>query len=623
MKKYAKNKIVFQPSGTSLPADPKLTILELAQESRLPLDSPCAGRGVCGRCVVRIEDCGKRPVSAEERRHISPAHLEAGWRLACRQVADCAMTVHLEQPSSYDGHAKVDMAGHELLAAQPSGMPRKLLFTPRDASLDNLDVVYQQALRKIAAPGAGTPLDAAVMREFSSLAATGMPFTLIASKGALTGVEPGDTTGKIYGAAVDIGTTTIALYLTDLATGKPVSTRACANSQGPYGADVMSRICHCHDHPGGLERLTNLVREDLARLAAEACQEAGVNAEHIYRWTLVGNSTMHHLFFGIDPVSLGRSPFLPLVNGATTFRPADCGLPGSKFATAVFLPIVAGHVGADTVGMALAAGLDKCSVLTLAVDMGTNGEIVLADERGRMICSSTAAGPAFEGVKIFQGMRAEPGAIDKFWLEEDGRAGWHTIDDQQTARGICGSGLMDIAAELLRAGVVDTGGWVLPAEQLEGKAPAGLLERIETGPHNQRQFVITGEGDKKIVLIQGDIRELQLASGAIASGVRILLRRLGRKPGDIGRVLLAGAFGNYMNPGSALAIGMVRDVPLEIVEPVGNAAGIGARLALIDTAQFERACRIAGRMEFVELGAEPDWNDQFTDSMFLPEPNGK
>ena len=270
-------------------------------------------------------------------------------------------------------------------------------------------------------------------------------------------------------------------------------------------------------------------------------------------------------------------------------------------------------------GMALAASLDRVESLTLAVDMGTNGEIVLADEHGRMLCCSTAAGPAFEGVKIVHGMRAEPGAIDKFWLEKDGTPGWHTIGDSNEARGICGSGLMDIAAELIRAGVIDTGGWILPEDQMEGKVPPGLLERITNGHNNQRQFVIAGSGEQQVVLTQGDIRELQLACGAISSGIKILLRRMGRQPEQIGKVLLAGAFGNYMNPSSALSVGMIRGIPLEIVEPVGNAAGSGARLALVDHTMASRAGKIARRMEFVELGAEADWNDIFTDSMFFPE----
>lgn len=613
--------ITFLPAGETVAADPERSLLDLARDMRLGLDSPCAGRGVCGRCAVRIDNGERTPVSPEERRHLSPARLDSGWRLACRQRADRSLTVHLDQISAFDGQAKVDLAGLERVDASPSGVPRKVLFSPRAATLDNLDAALRQALRSVLPPGAVTPVDAAVMREFAGLVTGGeKSITLIADGGCLTGCEPGDTTAEIFGAAVDIGTTTVALYLVDLSTGRTVATVACANSQAPYGADVMSRICHCHDSEGGLDRLSGLVREDLAGLADEACHQAGTSPERLYRWTLVGNSTMHHLFFGIDPLPLGRSPFLPAVNGPTSFRPADYELPSSKFATAKYLPIVAGHVGADTVGMALAAGLDKADTLTLAIDMGTNGEIVLADEHGRMICASTAAGPAFEGVKIMHGMRAEPGAIDKFWLEPDGTPGWHAIGDEAAARGICGSGLMDIAAELLRAGVIDTSGRMLPPEQLSGHSMEKLPDRIEPGPHNQRQFAIAGDGDNKVALIQADIRELQLACGAIASGVRILLRRLGRSPEQIGRVLLAGAFGNYMNPASALAVGMVRDVDLEIVEPIGNAAGIGARMALIDNSQFEHACRIAGTLEFVELGAEPDWNDQFTDSMFLPEP---
>ncbi len=621
MNKPDENTIVFLPSNTTAPCNPDRTLLDLARELKLAMDSPCAGRGICGRCKVRIENGSNRPISPEERRHIRPGRLEAGWRLACRQQADPGLTVHLEQESSYDGRAKLGLRDQEKTGATPDGLPCKVLFTVQESALDNLDVPLDQALRQALPPGECHATDAAVLKEFASLVTGGNEqFTLIVDNGKITGAEPGDTTEKIFGAAVDIGTTTIALYLIDLTSGETAATVASANSQAPYGADVMSRICHCQDNETGLEQLGGLIREDFCRLATEACEQAKVSPEHIYRWTLVGNSTMQHLFLGIDPLPLGRSPFLPAVNGPASFSPSEYGLPCSRFGSAKFLPIVAGHVGADTVGMALAAGLDKADSLTLAVDMGTNGEIVLADEHGRMIVSSTAAGPAFEGVKIVHGMRAEPGAIDKFWIEDDGTVGWHAIGDSTTARGICGSGLMDIAAGLINSGVIDTGGWILPAEQLEGKIPDKLLERLGSGPHNQRQFTITGQGENEIVLLQGDVRELQLACGAISSGIKILLGKLGRSPEEIGRVLLAGAFGNYMNPASALAVGMIRDVELELVEPIGNAAGAGARMALVSSNLFERACRIARRMEFVELGAEPDWNEQFTDSMFLPEP---
>jgi uncharacterized 2Fe-2S/4Fe-4S cluster protein (DUF4445 family) len=621
MTNTAENAIVFLPSNTKTPCDPNRSLLDLARDLKLPLDSPCAGRGICGRCLIRIENGSDRPISPEERRHIRPGRLEAGWRLACRQQADPGLRVHIEQESSYNGRAKLGLRDQELTSAVPSGLPHKVLFSPCPATLGEFDVALDQALRQALPPGQCHAQDATVMKEFASLVTNGEnPLTLITESGKITGAEPGDTTGKLFGAAVDIGTTTVALYLLDLESGATVATVASANSQAPFGADVMSRICHCHDADSGLEQLGGLIREDLCRLTIEACEQAKVSPEHIYRWTLVGNSTMQHLFFGIDPLPLGRSPFLPAVNGPISFIPGEYGLPCSTFASAKFLPIVAGHVGADTVGMALAAALDQPDKLTLAVDMGTNGEIVLADEHGRMICASTAAGPAFEGVKIVHGMRAEPGAIDKFWIEDDGTVGWHTIGNSATARGICGSGLMDIAAELIRVGVIDTGGWILPAEQLEGKIPDKLLERLGTGPHNQRQFIISGRDETEVALIQGDVRELQLACGAISSGIKILLRKLGLSPGEIGRVMLAGAFGNYMNPASALAVGMIRDVKLEIIEPIGNAAGSGARMALVDSSLFERACRIARRMEFVELGAEPDWNEQFTDSMFLPEP---
>ncbi|OGG00815.1 MAG: hypothetical protein A3F83_05690 [Candidatus Glassbacteria bacterium RIFCSPLOWO2_12_FULL_58_11] len=446
--------------------------------------------------------------------------------------------------------------------------------------------------------------------------------TLVTEQDRLIGVEPGDTTAQVLGAAVDIGTTTIALYLCDLAAGKVLSGSATANSQAAFGADVMSRISHCIESPKGLEQLGRLVREDIALLLGEACAEAGVEPDYLYRWVLVGNTTMQHLFLGLDPASLGRSPYLPRVNGAVEFQPAELGLKGAPCAKGVFLSTVAGHVGADLVAVALAAGLKENNGLSLAVDLGTNGEIVLAD-RGRLLCCSTAAGPAFEGARIRYGMRAEPGAIDRFWIDGKGEPRFHLIGDKKVPAGICGSGLLDLASELLRVGVIDTSGWILPPEKLKGKLARSLARRLETGENGQWEFVIfqalkRGEASR-VTFTQRDVRELQLAAGAISSGIRILLKLTGRSPAELDQVLLTGAFGHYLNPASALRIGLISGVGLERIQSIGNAAGLGARLALLDTGKLEESCRLAAEMEFVELAALPDWQAEFTESMFFPE----
>jgi len=615
-------KVKFLPGKREITVSAGKTLLDAARENRIMLSAPCGGRGLCGGCAVRIAGPAKLPVTEEDRRHLSRQQLDSGFRLACQLQLKSNLTVHLAEQAEMPT-AKLELLKLESEDIQPSGVPRKVLFNVRESSLQELNIPLEDALRQAFPPGVKQPVALSVLEEFASLLSQGHKrLTLVTDKDSLIGTEPADTTGKVLGAAVDIGTTTIALYLCDLSRGKVLASSAATNSQSSYGADVMSRIGYCAQEPGGLELLSRLVREDLAGLLRQACSRAGQKVEHVYRWVLVGNTTMQHLFLGLDPSPLGRSPYLPLVNGAVDFNPLLLGLPGAKCARGLFLPTVAGHVGADTVAVALATRLENRDNLSLAIDLGTNGEIVLAD-RGRLLCCSTAAGPAFEGMRITHGMRAETGAIDRFWISSDGQPGFHVIGRGRRARGICGSGLMDIAAELLRAGVIEPSGWILPPEKIKSKAGDNLKKRLTQAENGQWQFVIDEYKEKgktsRIVLTQRDVRELQLASGAISSGISILLKLAGRSAGDIDQILLTGAFGHFLNPASAVAVGLIRGVSLERIQSIGNAAGLGARLAVFSEKETESACRIASRMEFVELGAHPDWNDEFSQSMIFPE----
>lgn len=614
--------VKFLPGKRKITVSAGKTLLEAARENRIMISAPCGGKGLCGGCAVRIAEPENLPVTEQDRRHLSPEQLDSGIRLACQLQIKSDLTVHLAEEAEMP-RAKLELLKVESEDVKPRGVPRKLLFTVREPTLEELNIPLDEALQQAFPPGRRQPVSLPVLEEFASLVSHGHKrLTLISEKDSLIGVEPGDTTGKVLGAAVDIGTTTIALYLCDLVQGKILASSAATNSQISYGSDVMSRISYCAEKPGGLELLSRLVREDLDRLIHQACGQAGEKVEYVYRWALVGNTTMQHLFLGLDPSVLGHVPYLPLVNGAVYFNPCSLGLPGAVCAKGTFLPTVAGHVGADTVAVALATRLENCDNLSLAVDLGTNGEIVLADH-GRLICCSTAAGPAFEGMKITHGMRAEPGAIDRFWISANGEPCFHVIGKGRRPRGICGSALMDIAAELLRAGIIDPSGWILPPEKIKGKPGVDLKKRLTQGENGQWQFIIDEYKEKgktnRIVLTQRDVRELQLASGAISSGIRILLKLAGRTVDQIDQILLTGAFGHFLNPASALAIGLLRGVCLERIQSIGNAAGLGARLAVFSDEETESACRIASRMEFVELGAHPDWNNEFSESMIFPE----
>lgn len=388
-----------------------------------------------------------------------------------------------------------------------------------------------------------------------------------------------------YAAAFDIGTTTLVGFLLDGRTGDTLATVSAMNPQIAYGADVIARIQAVMDG----KDLRGCILSALGEMLGQLARKAGISREDIPLVTLVGNTAMHHLLLGIDPAPLVVPPYMPGVTQALTL-PAAGLLPIHPRGTVRVLPNIAGFVGADTVGCLVSAGFDRLTELTLLIDIGTNGEMVLGDGSRRVACS-TAAGPAFEGAKISRGMRGAPGAIDHVTLE-DGQLRFHVIGDGE-ARGLCGSGLLDLVACLLEAGLLDGSGY------LPGKT-----------------YTLPGTD---VTLTQGDVREVQLAKAAIRAGVELLCDHLGVNPGAIRRVLLAGAFGNYMDPASACRIGMLPPVLEDRIEPIGNAAGAGARACALDRDAFKRSRSLAAGTEFLELASRPDFQDRFVDALEFEE----
>jgi uncharacterized 2Fe-2S/4Fe-4S cluster protein (DUF4445 family) len=405
--------------------------------------------------------------------------------------------------------------------------------------------------------------------------------------------KPGEA---LYGIAFDIGTTTIAAYLADLNSGEELASASMLNPQTTYGADVIMRTKYSVEHGSG--ELTRVIRGALNELARELLTHVKGSGESAALVTVVGNTCMHHLFAGVSPESLAYAPYTATITEALTLNAREYGftglMPGAKL---LLFPNIAGFVGADTVGAALAAEMDKAEVLTLLIDIGTNGEMVLGDKT-RLVTCSTAAGPAFEGAAISCGMRGAEGAIDHVTLEitdvsePSVKITLTTIGDENTEpKGICGSGLIDLLSELVRTGIVDD----------SGKFASGASE-----------FCVYGES---VSLSQKDIRELQLAKGAMAAGIEMMCAKLGVSDSDIKRVLIAGAFGSYMRPESACGIGLIPPALLPVVSAIGNAAGQGAKFALLSQAEFERAAVLAGKMQYLELAADPAFNDIFVDHL--------
>lgn len=384
-----------------------------------------------------------------------------------------------------------------------------------------------------------------------------------------------------YTAAFDIGTTTLVGYLLDGITGQELACASALNPQAQYGADVISRIQTVLEQPQTPMR--GCICQALGELTGELARQAGIDPAQIQCTAVVGNTAMHHLLLGIDPRPLVTPPYMPRQTDAQIL-PAQTLLPVSGQIRV--LPNIAGFVGADTVGCLTATRFDQRQELTLMIDIGTNGEMVLGDSRRRVACS-TAAGPAFEGAKISQGMRGSPGAIDHVSVQDGGLV-CHVIGEEQ-ARGLCGSGLLDLVACLLDLGVIDESGC------LEGKS-----------------YTIPGTS---VSLTQSDVREVQLAKAAIRAGIELMCSHLGTAPEQIRTVLLAGAFGNYLNPRSACRIGMIPPCLLERIQPIGNAAGAGARLCALSQAEFAYSQRLARQTEFLELASKPDFQDRFVDAL--------
>lgn len=420
-----------------------------------------------------------------------------------------------------------------------------------------------------------------------------------------------------YGAAFDIGTTTVVGMLWDLKQIKLIDVIALTNPQSTYGADVISRITYSMIDADHLKLLTDKIRECLNKIITEFTLRHPFDPQDIKRAVVVGNTTMSHLFLGMDPSSLARAPFEPAFFGPVEMTAAELGLLMDASAGVHLLPNIAGHVGSDIVGVLLASEIKNLSGVRLAIDIGTNGEIILA-HNGRVLVCSTAAGPAFEGARIYQGMRAASGSIESVRIE-DGEVTVKVIDHAEPI-GICGSGLLDAVAQMLDAGLINYKGNILTPEQAEadGLKP-GLAERLRKGENGNEFVLVWKEQGEDMIITQKDIREVQLAKGAVYAGIIVLMQCLGVKISQIEELMLAGAFGSYINKRSILRIGMVPGISEDRITHIGNAAGVGACMALLSEEERQQAELQAKEAEHIELALHPDFEREYINAMYFPQ----
>ena len=604
--------VAFLPDTGSVTVAPGTALLEAAREAGLRLQSPCGGQGRCGKCLVQVPSGVDDPTPVEMR-ILSPAQLGDGWRLACqtRVVGDTVVTVP-ESSLAIEHRIMVEGAEREVLV-EPN--VRKVSLRLPAPSVEDPRADLHRVMEALG-EGALPPSRLEPLQDLPGiLRAGGYQVTAVLAGGRLAAVEAGDTTEETYGLAVDVGTTTVVAYLCHLPTGAVIAVASDLNSQAQYGDDVISRIQAATGDPEDLRGLNRAVIAVINDLVARACHEAGVRPEAIYEIAVVGNTCMTHLLLGVPPAGLGTVPFVPSFRSAQTVRATDLGIDINPHGSVYVAPNIGSFVGADTVGVMLASELDRGDGLRIAVDIGTNGEIVVASG-GELYACSTAAGPAFEGAKISCGMRASHGAIDAFCIDDD--VDCHVIGEVRP-RGLCGSGLVDVIAELVRVGAVAETGRMLRREEASA-LPEKVRERLSENEDGM-EFVLARADEayagEPITLTARDVRETQLAKAAIYGGIELMLHQVGAEPGDVEQLLLAGAFGNYIRRESALAIGLIPSVAAERIASIGNAAGVGARLMLCSLSERRRAQEIARSTRHVELSEREGFYDRFADAMML------
>ncbi len=602
----------FQPSGARVRVPPGVTLFDAASWNGIAIDSTCGGHGTCKKCKIRIAG-GQVPASPLDARAFSPDELRAGWRLACRALATGDLQVEVPPLVTRPKAATVGVGRQVIL--RPAAQKRYL-------ELDEPSLADQRTdLERVLAGLDDLELrvDLGVLRSIGSvLRAADYRVTALIVDDVLIDVQPGDTTSRLHGIAFDLGTTTVVATLLDLSTGTPLAVASMLNKQQPFGADVITRISAVMMEPGALDTLARLARETLAGLAAEVCGQAGVDPGEVCDVALAGNATMTHIALGIDPEPLGVAPFIMAARQLPeVLAAADLDLPVHPRARAFAFPAFGAYVGGDITAGLLASGMDRDSRTRLFVDIGTNCEIVLGN-RDWLLATAAPAGPAFEGAAIRCGMRAADGAIEVVSMTPDGMD-LRVIGDAEPA-GLCGSGLVDAVASLVGLGLLDRSGRFVPEEDAPALAP-GLAGLTALG--QERVFVLhwlgePGDVTRSIYLSQRDVRELQFAKAAIATGWNILLDEAGLAPGDIQQVLLAGSFGSYLSPANAIRLGLVPRLPVLRVVSAGNVAGEGAKMALLSVRERAGALALQEEVRYVELSDRSDFNDAFVDQLQFP-----
>lgn len=596
----------FEPVGRRGECEAGLSLLEAARELGVMLVNICGGNGKCGNCIVQLIQGELSPITESEHARLNKQQLAEGYRLACCAIplTDCKVCI---PPDSLSTPQRTQIEGQSIrITADPIVRSHFIRLTPPD--LDDLKSDTDRLITALPAAISGNEYscDYALLRELSTLLRSNdWHMQAIERAGEVIALLPEEM--RVLGVAVDIGTTKIAVYLMDLYSGETMAATGLMNPQIAYGEDIITRMAATQQNPQAAQTLQHVVVEALSTAFHQLCQECGQLVEQIVEVVVVGNTAMHHLFTGLPVRQLGRAPHVPAVSGALDLKAHALGLRTNAGAYVHLLPNIAGYVGADHVSMLLAVAIHEQQGCILAVDIGTNTEICLANN-GRLSSLSTASGPAFEGAHIKHGMRAASGAIEHFRIDNDGIK-IQTIDNIAPV-GLCGSGILDVLAQLHQSGIINRRGKLLahPRVRDQGAASEFIIVPADSEDTHSREITFT----------QADIEQLLLAKGAIRTGINVLLDQQNLNTYEIDQVLIAGAFGSYLDVRSAIAVGLLPDIPLDRIQQVGNAAGMGAKLALISQAKRHQAGELATKIEYIELASDPHFMRTFANAMYLP-----
>jgi uncharacterized 2Fe-2S/4Fe-4S cluster protein (DUF4445 family) len=605
--------VAFEPSARTVRVPPGVMLFDAASWNGIAIDSTCGGHGTCRKCKVLVL-AGDAPVTSLDTRAFGADELRRGWRLACR--VEVATDLRVEVPPLLTRPKAATVGVGRKVILRPAVQKRYVELTEPTLSDQASDL--ERLLEQM--DDLELRVDLHALRRLGRvLRANDSKVTAVIVDDVLIDIEPGDTTARLFGIAFDLGTTTVVATLLDLSTGMPVAVRSMLNPQQPFGADVITRISAVMMDERALEHLGKLAHQALDELAAGICAESGVEPHEVYEVAIAGNATMTHIALGIDPEPLGMAPFIMAARRFPEVLASEAGVAVHPRARAVVFPAFGAYVGGDITAGLIASGMDRDARTRLFIDIGTNCEIVLGNSE-RLLATAAPAGPAFEGAAIRCGMRAAAGAIEVVKMTPDDLT-LQVIEDAEPL-GLCGSGLVDAVAEMVGLGLIEASGRLASEEEAARLTP-GLAERLTT-VGKERVFVLhwrdasSHDPEGSIYLSQRDVRELQFAKAAISTGWTLLLEDAGLEAADIQQVLLAGSFGSYLSPSSAVRLGLVPALPVLRVVSAGNVAGEGAKMALLSLRERAAAMSLLEEVSYVELSDRDDFNDRFVAQLPFP-----